>query len=137
MNLSSQQCKNLRNALIDAFPDKASLERMLWFQLEKSLDVIAGGNNLQEIVFNLIKKSKAENWTDSLIFAARKSNSGNLSLKAKHDLGPDIFHFSYLEDYFLNNYLTIDNQLSSIFLAYQVLLISQGSIKSQYYHHFL
>ncbi|MDJ0677706.1 MAG: effector-associated domain EAD1-containing protein [Calothrix sp. MO_167.B42] len=82
MNLSGQQEKRLVDALLDAFPDKASLEQMLSFELDKNLDAIAGGRNLQQIVFNLIKTSKSENWIEGLIKAARSSNSGNSRLKA-------------------------------------------------------
>ncbi len=77
MGLSGQQRKELQDALIDAFPDKSSLEQMLSFELDKSLDTIAGGNNLQDIVFNLIKKAEAENWVENLIDAALLSNPRN------------------------------------------------------------
>ena len=40
MNLSGQQRKQLQEALIDAFPDKASLEQMLSFELDKNLDAM-------------------------------------------------------------------------------------------------
>ena len=82
MNISGPQSKKLTNALMDAFPDKASLEQMLSYELDKNLDSIAGGSNLQVIVFNLIKVSKAENWIEDLITAACNSNSGNSNLRA-------------------------------------------------------
>ena len=81
MSLSGQQRQKLQEALINAFPDKLSLERMLSFQLDKKLDKIAGGANLEDVVFNLIKKAEAENWVENLISAARKSNSDNQLLK--------------------------------------------------------
>ena len=81
MNLSAQQRKNLKDALVDAFPDKSSLEQMLSFGLDKKLDTIAGGDNLGEVVFSLIKIVEAQNWVEDLITAARNSNPGNLSLK--------------------------------------------------------
>ncbi len=40
MELSGQQWKQLRDALIDAFPNKSSIEQMLWFELEKNLDAM-------------------------------------------------------------------------------------------------
>ena len=82
MSLSGEQRKKLQDALIDAFPDKASLEQMLSFGLDEKLDVIASGANLREVVFNLIKKVEAENRVENLIDAACKSNPGNPSLKA-------------------------------------------------------
>lgn len=62
MNLSGQHRKKLLEALNDAFHDKASLEMMLAFELNKNLDAIAGGNSLKDIVFNLIKTAEAEGW---------------------------------------------------------------------------
>ena len=82
MALSGQQRKGLQDALISAFPDKASLEQMLDHELDKNLDVIASGTNLREVVFKLIKKAEAQNWVKDLIDAAHKSNPGNLSLRA-------------------------------------------------------
>jgi AAA-like domain/Effector-associated domain 1 len=81
MNLTGQQRKRLQNALIDAFPTKASLEQMLSLELDKNLDEIAGGKDLQNIVFNLIKRAEAESWVEDLIVDARNSNEGNLKLK--------------------------------------------------------
>ncbi|KST67302.1 toll/interleukin-1 receptor domain-containing protein [Mastigocoleus testarum] len=81
MILSGEQRQKLRDALISAFPSKASLEQMLAFQLNKNLDVIAGGTNLKEVVFNLIKTADAEGWVEKLIYAAREENPGNQSLK--------------------------------------------------------
>ncbi len=81
MSLSGPEYKELQEALIDAFPDKASLEQMLSL-INKNLNAIAGGNNLNEIVFNIIKKAKAENWVKDLISAARQSNPRNPKLKA-------------------------------------------------------
>ena len=81
MDLSGQQRKKIQKALIDAFPDKASLERMLAFELDKNLDEIVTDSNLENIVFNLIKTAIAENWVEDLIRAGRKSNPSNLSLR--------------------------------------------------------
>ena len=81
MDLCGKQREKLQSALISAFPDKASLDQMLSNQLNKNLDVIAGGENLKSIVFNLIKKAEAEGWVEKLIDAACKSNPGNPKLK--------------------------------------------------------
>ncbi|MUG99208.1 hypothetical protein F7734_45725 [Scytonema sp. UIC 10036] len=82
MNLSGQQWKQLQEALLDAFPNKSSLEQMLLFGLDKNLDAIAEGGSLENIVFNLIKTSKAQGWLVDLIDAARKENPGNSKLSA-------------------------------------------------------
>ncbi|MBW4599846.1 MAG: toll/interleukin-1 receptor domain-containing protein [Calothrix sp. FI2-JRJ7] len=83
MGLSGQQRKELQLALIDAFPDIASLERMLAYELEgKNLRAIAGEGSLQNIVFELIKKANAQGWVKELIDAACRENPGNQLLKA-------------------------------------------------------
>lgn len=46
INLTGQQRGRLRDALLNAFPTKASLEQLLLMSLNKNLDAIAGGNNL-------------------------------------------------------------------------------------------
>ncbi|MEC4819275.1 MAG: effector-associated domain EAD1-containing protein, partial [Scytonema sp. PMC 1069.18] len=60
MELSPQQRKQLQDALIAAFPSKPSIEQMLSHQLDENLDAIAGGGNLEEIVFNLIKTVESQ-----------------------------------------------------------------------------
>ena len=81
MGLSGQQRKELQEALMDAFPDEASLEQMLSLELDKNLYIIASGANLSQIVFKLIKKAETENWVEDLVSAARRANPGNQSLK--------------------------------------------------------
>ena len=82
MNLSGQLCKELQDALIDAFPSKFFLEQMLVHELDKNLDAITGGTNLSEVIFNLIKISEAENWIENLVNAARRANPANQKLEA-------------------------------------------------------
>jgi|GEM_PF-2286787 len=81
MSLSGQQRKELQSALIDAFPNTASLEQMLTFELDKSLRAIAGEGSLQDIVFKLIQTANAQGWVEDLIRAAYKSNPGNQRLR--------------------------------------------------------
>lgn len=82
MKLSNKQHKKLREALIDAFPSKFLLEQMLLNSLDKNLDRIAGGANLEEIVFNLVKVAIAKGWIQDLITSAYEENPENLSLQA-------------------------------------------------------
>ncbi len=81
MNISSEQRKKLRDALIDAFTAKSLLEQLLSLELDKNLDEIAGGISLQEIVFNLIKAAEAQGWIEDLVRAALRSNPKNFPLK--------------------------------------------------------
>ncbi|KYC43021.1 hypothetical protein WA1_13030 [Scytonema hofmannii PCC 7110] len=73
--------RRLKDALIEAFPNKHALEEMLFFEMGKSLDTIAGGNNLSEITFSLIKAAQAQGWLSDLVHAALASNSGNRNLQ--------------------------------------------------------
>ncbi len=82
MSLSGQQHKQLQKALIDAFPNKALLEQMLLFELDKNLDTIAEGSNLEVVVFKLIRTADSQGWIEDLVTSACKSNPGNSSLRA-------------------------------------------------------
>ncbi|MHC5861634.1 effector-associated domain EAD1-containing protein, partial [Nostoc sp.] len=81
VSLSSQQRKELQLALIDAFPNTASLEQMLSFELDKNLRAIAGEGGLQDIVFKLIQTSIAQGWVEDLVRGACDYNPGNQQLK--------------------------------------------------------
>jgi hypothetical protein len=81
MGLSGRQRKQLKDALVDAFPTKSLLEQILLFELDKNLEAIAGEGNLQEIIFKIIQTAEAEGWTEDLIHAARGANPGNLKLQ--------------------------------------------------------
>ncbi|MBD2213992.1 CHAT domain-containing protein [Nostoc linckia FACHB-104] len=81
MNLSGQQKKKLQEALINAFPNMASLEQMLSYGLDKNLRVIAGEGSLQEIIFKLIQAANAQGWLQDLIRAACNENPENQQLK--------------------------------------------------------
>ncbi|MBD2208236.1 CHAT domain-containing protein, partial [Calothrix sp. FACHB-1219] len=80
--LSGQKRKELQLALIDAFPNMASLEQMLAFELDKSLRAIAGEGSLQDIVYKLIQTAEAQGWVEDLVRGARESNPGNPKLRA-------------------------------------------------------
>ena len=81
MNLSGLQRKQLKDALIDAFPNKAKLDQMFFYELDKNLDAIAGEGCLEDIVFKIIQTAEAQGWMKDLINAAEKSNNNNLKLK--------------------------------------------------------
>ncbi|MDF5725449.1 MAG: effector-associated domain EAD1-containing protein [Rhizonema sp. PD37] len=81
MSLSGQKRKELQSALIDAFPNLASLEQMLSYELNKNLRAIAGEGSLENIVFTLINTANSQGWIDDLVQGACKSNPGNQFLK--------------------------------------------------------
>ena len=60
MALTGAQARELSEALRDAFRDRSSLRRMLWFQLDKNLNDIVGTGGLIEIVPDLISESERE-----------------------------------------------------------------------------
>jgi ABC-type branched-subunit amino acid transport system substrate-binding protein len=82
MGLSGQQRKELQKALIDAFPNTASLEQMLLHELDKNLGAIAGEGSLEDVVYKLIQTANAQGWVEDLVRAACNDNPGNLKLKA-------------------------------------------------------
>lgn len=80
MNLTGQQKKQLKDALIAAFVSKNKLEIFLAECFDKNLNAIAMGDDLEEIVFKLIRTAEAEGWVDKLIIASRQSKPGNTAL---------------------------------------------------------
>ena len=82
LGLSGQKREELQYALLDAFPSKASLKKMLTFELNKNLDEITTDANLKGIIFNLIKTADSQNWIEDLINAALNRNPENSKLKA-------------------------------------------------------
>ncbi|OBQ36512.1 MAG: hypothetical protein AN484_25645, partial [Aphanizomenon flos-aquae WA102] len=82
MNLSGAELRKLVNAIISAYSTKEDLAMMIQFELGENLDAIAGGANLNQLVFNLIT-----NWAVPrgkilpLIIAAYKYTPDNPELK--------------------------------------------------------
>jgi hypothetical protein len=82
MTLTGDRRKQLKDALIDAFPTKPKLSQFVTEELEENLDAVALGNDLGEIIFKLIQHAKSHGLEAKLIFAARHSNPGNPKLAA-------------------------------------------------------
>ncbi len=80
-DLSGQQFGRLRDALIASFPREANLREMLRTELELNLERVAGGNNLRDMVSQLIEYAEAHNKIQDLVRAARNSNPGNPQLR--------------------------------------------------------
>jgi hypothetical protein len=79
MTLSNEEAKRLNQALLSAYAYD-SLERMLFFELGKRLQLIAPPGNLQVVVFAVITTAEMEGWTNDLIHAAHDANPGNQEL---------------------------------------------------------
>ncbi|MEO0969613.1 MAG: effector-associated domain EAD1-containing protein [Cyanobacteria bacterium J06639_18] len=80
MGLTGQQYKQLRDALVEAFPSQIRLAELVKFQFGKNLNAIAMGDDLDAIAYRLIQTAEAQGWTDELITGARAANPGNPSL---------------------------------------------------------
>ena len=81
MQLSGSQRKQLFQAIINAYPSKDGLERLVDFELEENLDWIASNKNYQDTVYNLIKWANSQERLEQLIQAACQDNSHNQKLK--------------------------------------------------------
>jgi len=83
MKLSGPEQKELRDALLDAFPTFDDLQAMVSFALNEDLEPIAGSKNLKTVVFKLIQFANArDKKLERLIMGAYAENPDNLQLKA-------------------------------------------------------
>ncbi len=76
---------------------------MLDYHLEKNLDAIAGGDNLKDVVFKLIRTADAEGWVEDLIYAAQQENPSNPKLK--------VIAEEIKNTYSKNRYIQIEKEL--------------------------
>ncbi len=72
--------KMLQNALLDAFPTRRELDRMVALELGENLNAIASDGNLQQIVFELLRWAESHDRTAQLIRGARRQNATNRAL---------------------------------------------------------
>jgi hypothetical protein len=81
MELAGSHQERLSQALLSAFPEVASLRRMVRFKLDRNLDDFTDGP-LRDRVFQLIREAEREGWTHALIQGAAQDNPGNPRLRA-------------------------------------------------------
>jgi hypothetical protein len=81
MEITSKQHRKIEEALMDAFPSRDALERMVAYQLDQNLATIASGDNFTIIVFNLVKWARSTGCIAELITKAHTENPGNELLK--------------------------------------------------------
>jgi hypothetical protein len=81
MTLTRQQRKKLYNALVSAFPNQPALGRMVAFELDEKLEVIAQGEDLGDTVFKLIQVVEASGHVPELIAGALMDHQGNVLLR--------------------------------------------------------
>jgi TIR domain/Effector-associated domain 1 len=83
MRLSGSEIKELRNALTDAFRSRAKLKILLReSDLDINIEEIVFGENLNDVVFEIINWAEERSKLDILINAAYEENPGNAQLKA-------------------------------------------------------
>jgi len=81
-NLTGSQREEILKAIVNAYPEESDLERVIDFKLEEKLNVIAGGRNYQEVVFNLLKWADSRGKLAKLIEVLANENPGNQQLNA-------------------------------------------------------
>ena len=81
MELTGKEYKRLTKALTKAFPTVEKLDRLLKFQLDKSLAEIVEEGSLSSMVYEVIGVAQAEGWLGSLINGAKKENPDSPFLK--------------------------------------------------------
>ena len=80
-SLPGSKVRNLQDAMLSAFHEEASLQRMVRTHLNENLRVIASGTSLIDIVFKLITWAESRGRLEELIVSAIKENPGNPDLK--------------------------------------------------------
>lgn len=82
IRLDGKKQAAFEEALLDAFPSKDELARMMQYRLSKNLEAIAMGDNLAIIVFKVIQAAQAQGWLGTLIARTREANPDNPALAA-------------------------------------------------------
>ena len=82
MELVGQERKELRKAIINAYPNISKLRIMVREELDENLDQIVGVGELDTVVFNLIGWAESTGKVKELVEAAYKGNPGNSQLQA-------------------------------------------------------
>jgi SOS-response transcriptional repressor LexA len=81
MKLTGKQAQDLHEALCAAYPTEARLERMLRFQLNARLPQIAKGEDLEQVVYEVIKWAEAQGLIKKLIKCASRENPNSRKLR--------------------------------------------------------
>lgn len=82
MKLTGRERLELTNALLDAYPDQGDFDMLLQVNFNRSLNTFVDiHQDYKKVIFNLISRTQAEGWTNTLIIAAYETNSGNQMLQ--------------------------------------------------------
>src|SRR5436305_9362776 len=80
IDIDGPQQKQLRDALLSAYPSHQDVEMMVAYGLNENLSAIAPESNLEQKVFKLIQWSRAKGRLEELVQAAISQNSRNPQL---------------------------------------------------------
>jgi hypothetical protein len=81
-DLTGPERRSLRQALLHAAPSRAALTRLVYYSLDERLELIAGGDDLAEVVLHLIRWAEANERLDDLLRAAQLAFPENSKLRA-------------------------------------------------------
>jgi WD40 repeat protein len=81
MQLTGKQIEQIHDALLRAFTTKSTLRMMVRIELDENLDAIADGENLTDVVFNLITWGEQHGRIGELIQGAHNRVIGNPKLQ--------------------------------------------------------
>ena len=81
MNLDGREVGKMQEAMASAFPTQPKLEQMLWVRMNVRLNLVAGGNNYRDVLYDLIRWAESEGRTKELLEQARAENPRNDDLK--------------------------------------------------------
>lgn len=81
LNLSRDDRKDLRDAILSAYPDPGDLEMLADEALDENLAAIAGGRNLTQIVFKLIQWAVAKGRIDDLVIGVYRDVPDNPAVR--------------------------------------------------------
>ncbi|MEZ4714187.1 MAG: effector-associated domain EAD1-containing protein [Caldilineaceae bacterium] len=81
MKLTGHQIQTLQSTLLSAYGSPAALAQMVRIYLDQNLNTVAGGDNLGEIVFNLIAWAERSGNLLRLAEGAAEANPGNAAVQ--------------------------------------------------------
>jgi uncharacterized surface protein with fasciclin (FAS1) repeats len=81
MQLSGKQIREIEEALLDAFPSRDELSRVVRIELDERLEAIADGANQRVVIFNLVNWAERTGKIDALLQGASRQNPGNPTLQ--------------------------------------------------------
>jgi hypothetical protein len=82
MALTGAQLKSLAEAIQAAYPSYKRLDRMMAYELDRELARVSAPAGMEEVVFELIRVARAEDWVEELATGALQANPRNPALRA-------------------------------------------------------